>query len=100
MASLDLKDRAQQKLAESHVELGVYRHWRGGLYTLFSTSIDEETLEPLVHYYSHVKRTRTTRRLHVFREHVKEAGHEGPRFEFTSIATTAELCAACFDGAE
>src|ERR1700679_2905123 len=100
MANLDLKDRAQQKLAEALVELGIYRHWRGGLYTLFTTSIDEETLEPLVHYYSHVKKTRTTRRLSVFREAVKEVGYEGPRFEFTCTATTAELCVACFGGAE
>jgi hypothetical protein len=98
----DLKDRAQSKLAESLVELGIYRHHKGGLYTLFTTSIDEATLEPLAHYYSHAKRTRWTRTFTNFGDTVEMQDERGrvARFEFMGPATTLELCTACFDGAE
>lgn len=96
----DLKDRAQSKLATSLVELGVYRHYKGGLYTVFSTSIDEATLQPLVHYYSQAKHTRWTRTLENFRETVSDGKHQVPRFEFLSIAGAVDLVTACLDGAE
>lgn len=96
----DLKDRAQAKLASALVQLGVYRHYKGGLYTVFSTSIDEATLEPLVHYYSHAKRTRWTRTLRNFQETIKNDTGNVPRFEFTSVASVSELVTACFEGLE
>jgi hypothetical protein len=98
----DPKDKAQQKLAESLVEIGIYRHHKGGLYTLFTTSIDEATLAPLVTYYSHAKRTRWTRSFQNFGEVVEMQDERGKvaRFEFMGPATTAELCTAAFDGAE
>ena len=100
MAGLDLKDRAQEKLAASLVEIGIWRHYKGPLYTVFSTSVDEETLELLVHYYSHAKGTRWTRKLSVFREDVLVGDKSVPRFEFTSVASIAELVQAAFEGLE
>jgi hypothetical protein len=98
----DLKNRAQEKLAQTLFELGVYRHHKGGLYTAFATSIDEATLQPLVHYYSHVKHTRWTRTLENFTEQVELPDERGklPRFEYMGPASTVELTTACFDGAE
>jgi hypothetical protein len=98
----DLKDRAQQKLRETLIELGIYRNHKGGLYTLFTTSVDEATLQPLVHYYSHTKKTRWTRTFQNFGEVVEMQDERGKvaRFEYMGPATTLELCTACFDGAE
>lgn len=96
----DLKDRAQSRLAEALVELGVYRHYKGGIYTVFSTSVEEATLEHKVHYYSHAKKTRWTRTLRDFRETVSVDGRTAPRFEFLSAASIVELAVACFEGLE
>jgi hypothetical protein len=89
----DTKDRAQENLREVHLPFGVYRHYKGGLYVLFATSVDESTLAPLVHYYSLEKKTRWTRTRGNFME--RDVGsfddHEVPRFTFVRPAETKEL---------
>ena len=98
----DFKDRAQAELAQTLFEVGIYRHYKGSLYTAFATSIDEATLVTLVHYYSHVKHTRWTRTLENFRQQVELEDERGKvaRFEYMGPATTVELTTAAFDGAE
>ena len=64
---MDAKDEAQAKLAATDFKLGVWRHYKGGLYVVFALSLDEETLQPLVHYFSLEKRTRWTRAMHNFK---------------------------------
>ncbi len=49
----DAKTDAQQKLMHALVKGGeVYRHYKGGLYVVVTTAIDEATLEQLVVYRS------------------------------------------------
>lgn len=44
----------------------VYRHYKGGLYTVMARAIHEETLEPLVIYQSNAKGSVWARTLGVF----------------------------------
>ena len=71
-----IKDKAQADLKALDFKLGVYRHYKGGLYVVFAVSLDEETLKPLVHYYSLAKETRWTRTLTNFTERI-EAEFDG-----------------------
>ena len=68
--TLDEKDMAQAKLAALSFPLGRYEHYKGPAYWVFAVSIDEETLEPLVHYESLVHGTMWTRTLRNFLESV------------------------------
>jgi hypothetical protein len=60
---MDEKDKAQEGLKRviAEVPLGIYRHCKGGIYTVYSHTIDERSMEPRIHYYSHEKKTRWTR---------------------------------------
>jgi hypothetical protein len=77
----DDKDRAQAKLKECGVKPGqIYRHYKGGLYTVVAVSLEEDTLEPLVAYHSNVKGTTWTRTLENFTEGVEFRGVTHSRF--------------------
>lgn len=83
------KDKGQETLAMLKTKFvgDVYVHWKGGHYVCYSMSLDEETLEPLVHYYSLAKKSWWTRTLYVWLEVVKG----DPRFIYLRKATQAEL---------
>lgn len=85
-----IKDEAQDRIA-AHNLTGVYKHYTGGSYTLYSITIYEETLETTVHYYSHLKKSRWTRTLHNFFERLP-SGIE--RFKKVREATLGELLEA------
>lgn len=90
----DFKQAAQEKLQTDPVKLGIYRHYKGGLYLVFAYSLDESTLTELVHYFSLERKTCWTRRRAEFFEIVMIApGSAAPRFEFTRPATVAEVVA-------
>lgn len=72
------KSAAQLALSREPVRLGVYRHYKGGQYIVFCVSLNEATLEQLVHYYSIEERFRWTRTREVFFEMVQDV----PRFTF------------------
>jgi len=79
--TLDEKDVAQVKLAALSFPLGKYQHYKGPFYWVFGVSIDEETLEPLVHYESLVHGTCWTRKMSNFMESVSlSSGEIKPRF--------------------
>lgn len=89
----DIKDKAQEQLGQlrERFRTGVYRHFKGGEYVLYSVSLSESSLLPLIHYYSLSKRTRWTRD---FANWQSPAG-EAPRFSFVREATREELLEAC-----
>jgi hypothetical protein len=94
----DGKDEAQRVLKSLAPKLGVYRHYKGGIYVLFACSVDEDSLGYLVHYYSLGKKTRWTRRLRNFTDDVAKNDLQvvyTPRFQFLRDATTEEVLAAC-----
>jgi hypothetical protein len=68
----ELKDLAQRQLAEAGAPErdGVYRHYKGGLYTVVAVSLHEETLDVMVTYRSNKKGTFWTRTLKNFTERV------------------------------
>jgi len=81
----DDKDLAQQQLQDNLLPIGVYRHYKGGMYIVYAMSLEEETLKPLVHYYSISHRTRWTRFMENF---------QSPRFEYDRAASVNELLEA------
>ena len=66
------KDRAQEafRALEKTVRIGLYQHYKGGFYVVYGMSLDEATLEALVHYYSLKKKSRWTRTYANFSEEV------------------------------
>jgi hypothetical protein len=86
----DNKDVMQAALAKMKPRLGVYEHTKGGLYIVFAVSLKEDTLDPLVHYYSIDKKTRWTRDYENFVEVVLGR----PRFVYVRPATVTELVGA------
>lgn len=61
------KDAAQAALDRCSIKAGdIYRHYKGGLYSIVCTAIDEATLEPMVIYRSNSKGTTWARTLAVF----------------------------------
>lgn len=86
------KDIAQKGLAGymASCPVGVYTHRKGGEYILYSHSLDESSLRPLVHYYSVTKANRWTREVVVWNEPVDGR----PRFWFIRPATKDELILA------
>jgi hypothetical protein len=91
---MDEKDEAQKRLQGSPLKLGVYQHYKGPTYVLFAESLDERSLEPLVHYYSIEKRSRWTRTRRNFTETVApslEYSGASHRFTFVRRASKAEL---------
>jgi hypothetical protein len=96
----DAKTEAQSKLVAACEAAGVlsghiYTHWQaGGEYVVFAITLDEGTLEPLVHYYSLTYRTRWTRTLAVFVEPMMIGMPPARRFERVRSATLDEFLAA------
>jgi hypothetical protein len=90
---VDPKDDVQTKLSAiaAQCPIGVYVHRKGGEYVVYSHSLDEGTLQPLVHYYSLTKRTRWTRTVADFTEEVDGK----PRFARVRPPTHLELYDAC-----
>jgi hypothetical protein len=88
------KDDAQDRISRSAELIGVYKHYKGPIYTLYSVTIHEETLETMVHYYSHLKKSRWTRTFHNFFERLPEHGIDVVRFQRTRGATSEELLEA------
>lgn len=69
------KDEAQRQLDFSKVWEGqVYRHYKGGLYVVITTAINELTLEPVVVYRSCTHATFWTRSLSGFMGKVVKPG--------------------------
>jgi hypothetical protein len=93
---MDDKDEVQERLRATSLKLGVYRHYKGGLYVLFAESVREETLEPMVHYFSLEKKTRWTRSKSNFGETVvlPDNSAMSRRFAYDREATVHELCQA------
>jgi hypothetical protein len=83
----DEKDSWQKTLSTCAPALGLYRHYKGGLYVVFAMSIMEQDGALLVHYYSVIKNTRWTRPIDDFVELVDGK----PRFEFVRKATVVEV---------
>jgi hypothetical protein len=77
----DVKDEAQEKLAAGGIPLGRYQHYKGPFYDVFGLSIDEVTLEPLVHYRSLAHGTSWTRTVKNFTEDVEVDGKKVQRFK-------------------
>ena len=65
------RDKAQAELRECGIKPGqIYRHYKGGLYTVIATAICEETLEPIVVYTSNMEETNWERTLKSWNESV------------------------------
>lgn len=95
-----IKEDGQMRLAE-HVGdtlRGLYRHWKGSLYVVFSESVHEASGDVLLHYYSLEHRTRWTRTLEDFTAIVTllDASKQA-RFVRIREALEAELFQAAFD---
>lgn len=94
------KNDAQERLAIDVGDTlrGLYKHYKGGLYIVFSESVDEATGTLLVHYYSIEKRTRWTRTIENFTGEVGDGMLSStPRFTCIREALDAELYQAAFD---
>jgi hypothetical protein len=74
----ELKDLAQRQATGGPLPGEVYRHYKGGIYSIVCRSIKEDTLEPLVTYHSNAKGTNWTRTVENFTEMVDAT--IGPRF--------------------
>ncbi len=77
LSESELKDLAQQQATGGPQPGEIYRHYKGGLYTVVCMSIKEDTLELLVTYHSNKKRTIWTRTVANFCEDVNGR----PRFQ-------------------
>lgn len=86
----DSKDDAQAALRSLPDLRGVYHHRKGGVYTLYSVSVDEGTSSTMVHYYSPSRDSRWTRTLADFTEEVEGR----PRFWKVRGANSEELLVA------
>lgn len=91
-----MKDEAQAALRSAAREwpVGLYKHYKNSDYIVYSHSVDEPTLEPLVHYYSLGRGTRWTRRISNFAESVAVGGAEVPRFRYVAPCTVEQLARA------
>ena|SRR5580698_756824 len=102
MTTHDAKTEAQSKLTATCEAADVlpgyiYTHWNvGGEYVVFAVTLDEATLEPLVHYYSLTYRTRWSRPLAVFVEVmvIVDSSPVTHRFDRIRSATLEEFLAA------
>jgi hypothetical protein len=90
----DDKDNWQSRILP--IALGWARHFKGGRYVIFATTIDEATGVQLVHYFSATKHTRWSRT----RENFTEMIGDRCRFEWWRVATVEELAAAAFGGTD
>jgi hypothetical protein len=95
---MDEKDHVQNRCEglRKTFALGHYFHYKGGEYIVYGTSVKEDTLEVLVHYYSISKKTRWTRTWDDFNS--RPEGIAVQRFQFEREASLPELLmAAGFD---
>jgi hypothetical protein len=83
----DAKMAAQERLRErietagGHPAVGdIYRHYKRGKYRVVVVGIREDTLEPMVGYYSLAYRTFSFRTLDNWYESVEVDGRTVPRF--------------------
>lgn len=76
------KEETQRRLGSRHAPRPgeVYRHYKGGYYSIIATSVMEETGEHLVTYHSSSKATNWTRTLDNFLEAVEVDGAKVGRF--------------------
>lgn len=82
----DEKDSAHEALRDAPRPGTLYRHYKGGLYSIVACSIREDTLEPLVTYRSVERGTAWTRTLANFTEAVVvEGGPLRRRFELERV---------------
>lgn len=89
--SKDPKDAAQEKLKAEAIPLGRYKHYKSdSLYEVFALSVDEGTLELLVHYRSIAHGTSWTRTLRNFTEEVEVGDAKMPRFKLGLAASEAK----------
>lgn len=63
------------------IPVGVYRHYKGGLYSVFDTATHSETKETYVVYRSLQDGKTWIRPLAMFTENVVVDGAENPRFK-------------------
>jgi len=87
MASDD-KQAAQLTLRHASLAcpVGVYEHYKGGQYIVFAHTVDEATLQALVHYFCCARGTRWTRTVANFMEPVDGT----PRFRHVRTASLGE----------
>lgn len=82
-----MKNDAEIKaLAQSQTTGGpqpgeVYRHYRGGIYSIVARALREDTLEPIVVYHSNLKGVNWERTVANFTETVEFDNQRVPRFE-------------------
>lgn len=86
----DEKDIAQARLKKLNIPLGIYQHYNGGFYLVYSVSLLESNLTPLVNYYSMEKKTRWTRTLEDFTKIMYPNDTDQPRFAFMREPTPTE----------
>jgi hypothetical protein len=92
---MDIKDKAQEAIGAAFFKVGVYRHYKGSLYVAFAITLNELTLEPMVHYYSRDKQTRWTRTWKNFTSGVRAPnGGLMSRFEYLGPSEFSELTVA------
>ncbi|MBU1092298.1 DUF1653 domain-containing protein [Patescibacteria group bacterium] len=65
----------------SHIQQGIYQHYKGGIYKVIGMVCHSETLEELVYYQEIKSKTYWVRPLSMFLENVEVAGKIVPRFK-------------------
>lgn len=92
------KNAAQRALRKAQVCPGYYKHYKGSIYIVFATSIDEGTFEPLVHYYSIEHKTKWTRTLKNFTETgIRYKGEPYNRFKFIKRVSKSLVAEVLFE---
>lgn len=84
MTDDELKQIAQEQSHFGPQPGQIWRHFKGGLYSIVCRSVKEDTLEPLVTYHGNAHGTNWTRTLANFTEvlcHSAEYPGGGPRFK-------------------
>jgi hypothetical protein len=77
----ELKTKAQAALKGAPKVHSVWKHYKGGVYTVVAVSLKEDTLEPLVTYRSNKRGTYWSRTMKSFLEHLETSpGAVSPRF--------------------
>lgn len=92
-----MKDRHpadRLEAARKKCPLGLYRHYKRGDYILYSVSLRESDMEPVVSYYSIGRMTRWTRPVEEFAATVDSEGGRVFRFERVSACTAEQLTRA------
>jgi hypothetical protein len=72
----------KEQVVRKHIEPGMYRHFKGGLYEVLDTVIDSETLSTMVLYRPVGAPDLWVRPYDMFVSTVERDGWVGKRFEF------------------